>query len=1047
MKSRNHQIRSQRLELFLDNESKAGQLQQRMIDLCQHELQQMMETCLDASCPPDKIIRFKKVEIDIGNMDIDELLSEWPQRVIHALRLALADALRNASANGIEITTMRFGQLDCIAHYFRFGYLPWSDQQTDVAVLLQETLKQEPDALAQLMRTLGSSLSVRTRIVERFNSDRLCQLVSVLEPRHANDLIAYHNYLVKLNQQEDIVEAQQNVLEKTLWLFVFNYLLVERDSAFNAKSYAKSILQQFAFHFNIAFDDLVSLIVAALPKWKGVLPSPFAGVITEIHRELLGIKNSDLPHQATFETEKKMIDSLSQAVQMMSEEAEVKEETLISFIHEIKRYRNKAPIISNLLEKSHERLASQLVRYLLPEQADKIEAYHACLVLVHRYDPLANISQREVINTMWTLIISHLLDTQGSYFNQKYFLKALIHNTASHYNLSEQVLLEKLLKARHALNVLPFAIHGFLQFIQEIYHESTGTLYMPALPKKNRNENQSILQQIEMAWKQLQDNTGPQDTQLAAWIHQSLLSEPIQFAKIIKQQLSKTHVRKQLASISQHDFRQILALVVKSPTAEMMSNVILFLETITDKMLPFFGSEANYQLAVNTTMLEVAHSLKGTLRESTLLQLILDKLTSRHSALDVNELVALHGQYNKMPTRQPNVLSDDKKTIRKKQLQEHRQDIENYLLSVIEGRALNQLHDWGFESCDDAIQFFNDHYSDQFYRVCGKVSLQQLETFLVSLSTDTLKALWNTNTRIQYTDHYLWWKEWSKILIGFSRAEEVLKEIRKVLLIAAISNTPITYQRTLRSLLQVVRHYRVPNVFLERLVQWSLPASGDPTESIRFIEQKVLKLASKSGKEDGIKTKMKILSESAEQIKQLATEIQAPSSDLEAEPVFISNAGLVLVHPYFQFLFDQCHLLDKKDFKDERSRARAVALMHYAVAGTTEFREEDCLLYKLICGLPMNSVVAAVKLRSKEKKLVNEMLSVLTTHWPVIKNSSPDEVRGNWLVRDGRLVEHEEFWELTVERKPYDILLDSLPFTLSPVKFSWMSKRLSIYWL
>jgi hypothetical protein len=1032
--------------LVLDNESKASQLHQRIIELCQHELQQMMETCFDANCPPDKIIRFKKVEIDIGNIGIDELRSEWPRRVINALRVALADALQNASANGVEITTMRSGQLDCIAHYFRFGYLPWSDQHTDVATLLQNALKQEPDALADLMRMLGSSLSVRTRIVERFNSNRLCQLVKVLEPRHANDLIAYHNYLVKLNQQEDIVEAQQNVLEKTLWLFVFNYLLVERDSAFNAKSYAKSILQQFAFHFNIAFDDLVSLIVAALPKWKGVLPSPFAGVITEIHHELPGIKNSTLPSEAIFETKIKMTDSLSSAVQKMSEEAEVKEETLISFINEIRRYKNKAPVIYNLLVRSHERIASRIVQYLLPEQADKIEAYHTCLVTVHRHDPLANISQREVINTMWTLILSHLLDEQGSYFNQKYFLKTLIHNTASHYNLSEQVLLEKLLKAQHALKVLPFAISGFLQFIKEIYHESTGARYVSALPKKNRKENRSVLQQIEMAWKQVDNNTWHHETRLAAWIHQSLLTEPVQFARMAKKQLGKTYVRKQLASVSQGDFRQILALVVKSPTAEMMSNVVLFLETITRQMLPFFSSETNYRLAVNAAVLEVAHSLKGTLSESALLQLILEKLTAQHSALQVNELVRLHDEYNKKPVREWDALPVGKSIVQKKHL-EPSQNIEGYIRSVIEGPALNELSDWGFESGDEATQFFNTHYPDLFYRVFGKVGLQPLETFVASLSTDTLDALWNAKAQKKHSDHYLWWMEWREILTGFSRADELLEKIRKIIFIAALSNTPITHQRTLRSLLRVVQHYRVPNVFLERLVRWSLPASGDPSESIRFIEQKVLKSASRSGVKDTNKTKMKILSESAEQVKRLASQTHERPSDREEEPVFISNAGLVLVHPYFQFLFDQCDLLDKKDFKDEPSRARAVALMHYAVTGSADFREEDCLLYKLLCGLTLNAVAVPVKLRRKEKKLVNEMLSVLTTHWPVISNSTPDEVRGNWLVRDGRLLEHEDFWELTVERKPYDILLDSLPFTLSPVKFSWMSKRLSIYWL
>jgi hypothetical protein len=1046
VKGRNHQIRTHSLELLLDNESRASQLQQLVIDLCQHELQPMMEACFDASCAPDKIIRFKRVEIDIGIIDMDELRSQWPQRVTNALCLALADALRNPSANGVEITLMRSGQLDCLAYYFRFGYLPWSVQQTDVATLLQNTLKQEPDALAGLMRTLGSSLSVRTRIVERFNSDRLRQLVTVLEPRNANDLIAYHNYLVKLNQQEDIVKAQQNVLEKTVWLFVFNYLLVERDSVFNTKSYAKSILQQFAFHFNIAFDDLVLLIVATLPKWKDIIPLPFAVIIAEIYNDLPIINNSALLNKAFSKAKIKMPDSLSHVVEMMSSESEVKEETFVRFINEIKRHRDKTAIIYYLLIKSHERMASNIVQYLLPEQADKIGVYHACLVAVHRADPLANISEREVINTAWSLIISLLLDTRGSYFNQKNFLKALIYTTASHYNLSERILLERLLEAQHGLKALPLAISGFLQFIQEIYNELTGALYFSALPKKNSKENQSILQQIEKAWKQLQDNSGHQDTQLAAWIHQSLQAKPVQFTKMVKRQLGKVYVRKQLASISQDDFRHILALVVKSPTAEMMRDVILFLETIADKMLPFFGSEANYHLAVNATMLEVAHSLNGTLRKSALLQLILEKLTSQHSALVVNELVALHGQYSKKPTREGNVSSADKKTFQKKQLQEPGQVIENYIQSVIQGHALNQLHDYGFESGDDAIQFFNTHHPDQLYRVCGKASLQQLEIFVVSLSNNTLTALWNANKRIQHTDHYLWWKEWGKILVGFSRAEEVLQEIRKVFLIAAMSSTPITHQRTLRSLLEVVRHYRVPNVFLERLVHWSLPASGDPTESIRFIEQKVLKLAGRSGKEDANKIRMKILTESAEQVRRIASQTQEPSSDREAEPVFISNAGLVLVHPYLQFLFDQCHLLDKRDFKDERSRARAVVLMHYAVTGSVDYREEDCLLYKLLCGFPMYAVTAAVKLKSIEKKLVNEMLFVLTTHWPVIRNSTPDEVRGNWLVRDGRLLEHEDFWELKVERKPYDILLESLPFTLSPVKFSWMSKRLSINW-
>ncbi|NOS94621.1 MAG: hypothetical protein HOP30_22140, partial [Cyclobacteriaceae bacterium] len=469
METHKHQIRTQCLELTFENESRVSQWQQRVIDICQRELQQAIETCLNDCCPHNKLIRFKKLEIDMGSIAMEDLQSEWPAKVKEALRQALEDALYQTASSGVEIKSFAHTQLDSIAHYLQFGNLPWNHQPSDVSNLIEHALKQEPLALATLMRTLGVSLSVRTRMVERLGHARLCQLVHLLESNHAKDMIAYHAYLLQLNRKEEMVEAQQNVLEKTLWLFVFNYLLVERDSVFNAKSYARSILQQFAFHFNITYRHLVALIVAGLQKWKGALPLLLVGALHEIEQELNEKSESETNLSKTKGEETSAAPSIEKWLHNLPTDSAIDDDMLVQLLDALKNDKHKAIALGQLLARSHEHMPVRMVRHLVPQEAGRIEAYHQYVMSVHNQQPITQVPQRELKNTVWTLIIAYLLDNQGSYFNQKNFLKTLIHRTAAHYNLSEFMLLEKLLKSERTWKAYPSTIHNFLRIVQEIY--------------------------------------------------------------------------------------------------------------------------------------------------------------------------------------------------------------------------------------------------------------------------------------------------------------------------------------------------------------------------------------------------------------------------------------------------------------------------------------------------------------------------------------------------------------------------------------------------
>jgi hypothetical protein len=65
----------------------------------------------------------------------------------------------------------------------------------------------------------------------------------------------------------------------------------------------------------------------------------------------------------------------------------------------------------------------------------------------------------------------------------------------------------------------------------------------------------------------------------------------------------------------------------------------------------------------------------------------------------------------------------------------------------------------------------------------------------------------------------------------------------------------------------------------------------------------------------------------------------------------------------------------------------------------------------------------------------------------VLRNTSPDGLRGTFLIRSGKLCLRDGGdWSLQVESNSFDILLDQLPWGISMIKLPWMEKMLWVEW-
>ena len=163
--------------------------------------------------------------------------------------------------------------------------------------------------------------------------------------------------------------------------------------------------------------------------------------------------------------------------------------------------------------------------------------------------------------------------------------------------------------------------------------------------------------------------------------------------------------------------------------------------------------------------------------------------------------------------------------------------------------------------------------------------------------------------------------------------------------------------------------------------------------------------------------------------------------------IYIANAGLVLAAPYLPRLFQMLGLIVEGAFVDGQATERAVLLCQYVATGATEAPESLLVLNKLLCGVPLQTPVPRdVGLGEAERSAADGMLQAMIEHWRALGQTSVAGLRESFLQRTGRLEHQDEAWQLQVEPRAFDMLLDRLPWGYATIKFSWMPEVLHVDW-
>lgn len=167
------------------------------------------------------------------------------------------------------------------------------------------------------------------------------------------------------------------------------------------------------------------------------------------------------------------------------------------------------------------------------------------------------------------------------------------------------------------------------------------------------------------------------------------------------------------------------------------------------------------------------------------------------------------------------------------------------------------------------------------------------------------------------------------------------------------------------------------------------------------------------------------------------------------EEIYIENAGLILLWPFLGYFFRGLGLLQEGNtWQDATAHERAVYLLQGLMPPETVVDEPHLVLNKIITGWPLDEPLhPPLPFSQKEQEEMDGLLNAAIGQWAALGKTSPESFSRTFLAREGRLMaKTNKEWVLRVHQTPFDVLMDTLPWSRSIVRLAWAPDVIYVEW-
>jgi len=161
----------------------------RLAACAQGPLLRVLDEVFDACCPADEHWRLDELDLDLGELPLDDWEQEAPRRLRERLLRLLGDlrstgdgASAAGRATGLQVRSRPQARRDSLLHFLRHGRLPWQARGDDLHALAAAVLAEDAPGLVAALRALPDRATLLQRLAAQFDDALLAALVRAFMP-------------------------------------------------------------------------------------------------------------------------------------------------------------------------------------------------------------------------------------------------------------------------------------------------------------------------------------------------------------------------------------------------------------------------------------------------------------------------------------------------------------------------------------------------------------------------------------------------------------------------------------------------------------------------------------------------------------------------------------------------------------------------------------------------------------------------------------------------------------------------------------------------
>ncbi len=1081
MKSGTHHIKSKVFEISFNDEKESLRFQKNFSEFIRNELVEITEKCLSAfDGPALKIIN--RLELDLGDISYEAYEKTLITRYEEALTNALFNKLEFEGPDKEEQEDSPTSIIYMIRHFLLKGYMPWNYDESSwesFNQMFEHASSINMDLLVEELNELLSSSPSRTRLILQLEEGAIKDFVRHIEPSQSTLIVDYHKNWMQAEKKQRFFGETSNQLSKSFWLFIFNYLYEERGSYFNTKSFLISTLRQIANQFNLSFKEVMNQLRVVHKLVANTRFNDFYYLLEEIltmeevefdkaqedaqiDSEVVGMGFSDIIFYVEHGRWPEQINESISFASAFSDLQNRESKKLKDFIVEAATNASKIHRIIALLGDAH---IGSLFLLLAPYSSQELLAYHEF------FKTLKNgvIEEFKEID-MTAVMVASLSGMRGSSFNHSQFLNAILTRLSNQSAKKYKPTLKRIEEALCA-DKSKFKHSNSGKFLVQFLADESGN--------KTKKNTRLFSEEIDMIWIE--------ESIISSEIHPLLVKvgylsirdvlmflaqdKPKILHQFVKKRLTIKRFNKGLMRLvdpeffdllqptfaaSHHDWRRIWHSIdhVTASHSLHRDNLEKALKTMIFQLMYGLFVLDSKNIEKQLIELSKAYDLDFNLFVRSILQLTEyskdQKLNDRISSIATLLGIQYYGDEHLSLKLNP-----VQRTIEDKRLDK----LLVLVVSAINGRVNEEeLALLGFRSADEVLRHLMKIHPHLL-----KVKLASLHSWNQSflgigreIPMSTFYALLAFLDGVVGKQVTILLRKLEIELNEGSQSMNRFLNISRSLALFSLAQQSFNVGEFIKNFVQLIRdsspviYSQVIPVLSKNISTISLPTHGNTDKIINDLEAQLSQLNPNNLPMDAHVLSNLINDEFFGQ----ALETEATiipyfdeTADVVYDEIYIENAGLVILSSYFSVLFERMSLLKDGKFLSQQKQEMAVLLLQHLMLDKPPLNEHHLPLNKVLCGLDVpHPIHTDIQISSKDRKIIHGLIEAVIGYWTAIGHSSIEGFQGSWLWRKGKLENKEECWELKVEQNSYDMLLDRLPFTLSPIKFSWMEKPLIVEW-